>query len=104
MKELKLIGRYRNKLNRIVAEVWNGSKWVHIKTLADPLKDFPQECLTKVSNSNPINESKEPQKCGQYLLSEPLELDTPIELSPEEAHKLALESEKESLLAGDEDD
>jgi hypothetical protein len=67
--------RYRNKLKKVIIEVWNGQKWLYVKTLSDPLVEFKQECLAKVSLNAPINEEKTPQRFGQYLLDEPLKQD-----------------------------
>lgn len=68
--------RYRNKLKKIIIEVWNGEKWVYVKTLLDPLTEFRAECLAKVSSKQPVLEQKESQKFGQYLLNELPKKDT----------------------------
>jgi hypothetical protein len=73
-------GRYRNKLNKIVAEVFNGDRWIYIKTLSDPLIDFPQECHAKVSLKEPVLTQKDTQKCAQSPLNEPLKIDTKEDL------------------------
>ena len=82
MNELK--ARYRNKLKKIIIEVWNGEKWLYVKTLADPLTEFKDECLAKVSQNKPINEPKNPERFVESLLSEPVKQDTKKELSDEE--------------------
>lgn len=74
MKDIK--ARYRNKVGKIIIEVWNGEKWLYVKTLSDPLKEFSAECLAKVSLNKPINEQKDTQKFAQDLLPEPLKQDT----------------------------
>lgn len=68
--------RYRNKLKKIIIEVWNGEKWLYVKTLADPLTEFKAECLAKVSLNHPIIEEKQPQKFAYELLTEPTKQDT----------------------------
>ena len=73
--ENQIKARYRNKLDKIIIEVWNGEKWLYVKTLKNPLIDFSMECLEKVSCNTPILEQKEPQKFGQSILSEPSKQD-----------------------------
>jgi len=78
MNEVK--ARYRNKLSKIIIEVWNGQKWLYVKTLSDPLKEFKAECLAKVSLNEGENTEKSSQKCVYGLLSEPVKQDTKIDL------------------------
>lgn len=68
--------RYRNKLKKVIIEVWNGEKWLYVKTLRDPLIEFKEECLSKVSLNEAENKPKEAEKFGQYLLTEPSKEDT----------------------------
>lgn len=68
--------RYRNKLSKIIIEVWNGEKWLYVKTLSDPLKEFQAECLAKVSLSTGQNKEKDSKKFAYDCLSEPLKQDT----------------------------
>ena len=84
-KDLK--ARYRNKLNKIIIEVWNGEKWIYVKTLSDPLKEFKQECLAKVSFSTGENKEKESEKFAYSLLTEPTNKDTSTTVSVQEAQK-----------------
>jgi hypothetical protein len=68
--------RYRNKLNKIIIEVWNGEKWLYVKTLSNPLKEFEAECLAKVSPNKAENGEKSPQTFAKCLLTERLNKDT----------------------------
>ena len=70
LQEKKFKGRYRNKLDKIVAEVFNGEKWIYIKTLSDPIKDFPEECLAKVSQNSGQNVKKGNETFAQSSLTE----------------------------------
>jgi hypothetical protein len=74
-KDIK--ARYRNKVGKIIIEVWNGEKWLYVKTLSNPLKEFNAECLDKVSNSKEQNVQNNAKECAQSLLREPLEKDIP---------------------------
>ena len=84
-KEIK--ARYRNKLKKIIIEVWNGDKWVYVKTLSDPLIEFKQECLAKVSLNKGENKEKDAQRFSYGLLNEPVKQDTSKGVSIEEAQK-----------------
>ena len=88
MKEETIKARYRNKLKRIIIEVWNGERWLYVKTLSDPLKEFNAECLAKVSLNKPILTEKEPQKFSYCLLKEHSKQDTKPKLSDDEIKKL----------------
>jgi len=74
--EDKIKARYRNKVGKIIIEVWNGDKWLYVKTLSNPLKEFEQECLRKVSLNGPIKQQNQPEKFVQDLLSEVSDKDT----------------------------
>ena len=76
MDEDEIKARYRNKLKKVIIEVWNGEKWLYVKTLSDPLKEFRKECLDKVSFYKEQNIVKEPGKFVQPLLNENLKEDT----------------------------
>lgn len=91
----ELKARYRNKLKKIIIEVWNGEKWIYVKTLSEPLIEFREECLAKVSSNSPVLEQKTPQKFGQYLLNEPSKKDTPRHIPTEEELKQLWEITKE---------
>lgn len=54
--------RYRQKLGKTVIEVWNGEKWIYVRTLKNPLIEFRQECLKKCLFSPSLNNKKEVQK------------------------------------------
>lgn len=82
--------RYRNKLKKVIIEVWNGEKWVYVKTLSDPLTEFRDECLAKVSPKNPILEEKQFQKFAQFSLSELSQKDTSILEQAKKAQEDAL--------------
>lgn len=101
MNEKDLKARYRNKLKKIIIEVWNGEKWIYVKTLLDPLKEFRQECLAKVSLKEPINNQKENERFAYSLLNEPKTQDT-IKNEIEDAKK-KLNSLMESLLKKEDD-
>jgi hypothetical protein len=92
--DIGIKARYRNKLKKVIIEVWNGQKWLYVKTLNDPLVDFKTECLAKVSLNAPVNEEKKPQKFGQYLLDAPLKQDTNKKKSTEEELKMLWELAK----------
>ena len=74
-REIK--ARYRNKVGKIIIEVWNGEKWLYVKTLSNPLSEFRAECLTKVSNFKEQNNQNNAKEFAQSLLREPLQKDTP---------------------------
>lgn len=86
MTEIK--ARYRNKLKKIIVEVWNGEKWLYVKTLLDPLTEFKAECLAKVSQNTPKNEEKEAQKFAYDRLGEQQKKDITIEDIKREQNKL----------------
>lgn len=73
-KEIK--ARYRNKLSKIIIEVWNGEKWLYVKTLSDPLKEFQGECLAKVSQNTSKKAEINHQKFSYEILNEPQNKDT----------------------------
>lgn len=62
--------RYRNKVGKIIIEVFNGEKWIYVKTLSNPLNEFKQECLAKVSLNKVKKEEKLPDKFAQSSLNE----------------------------------
>lgn len=74
MSEIK--ARYRNKLKKVIIEVWNGEKWLYVRTLSDPLIEFNTECLAKVSQNKANNEQKQPETFVQDLLNAPKKKDT----------------------------
>lgn len=92
MNEIR--ARYRNKLSKIVIEVWNGQKWIYVKTLSDPLKEFNAECLAKVSLNEGKNEIKDTQKCVYSLLSEQNKQDTISISNGEELDGMSLAKKK----------
>ena len=61
MENTNIKARYRNKVGKVIIEVWNGDKWLYVKTLRDPLIEFNAECLAKVS----LNKAKNDQKSGE---------------------------------------
>jgi hypothetical protein len=92
MNEVK--ARYRNKLSKIIIEVWNGEKWLYVKTLSDPLKEFKAECLAKVSLNDGVNTEKDTQKFSQSQLRELQKQDTKSHLV-DDMIQSALEKAKE---------
>lgn len=77
--EQQIKARYRNKVGKIIIEVWNGDKWLYVKTLSNPLIEFKEECLAKVSLNKEEIENKEPEKFFYYTLNEPKKEDTKLE-------------------------
>ena len=79
--------RYRNKVGKIVMEVWNGEKWLYVRQLNSPLDDFKHECLAKLGieclNNTHESNKKTPQTFGYYLLSELLKTGTFLFFSEE---------------------
>lgn len=92
-KEIK--ARYRNKLKKIVIEVWNGKRWIYVKTLADPMIEFKEICLAKVSSKHEQNEEKDGQKFLQSPLTAPENRDISGLIPSEEQMKKLLEMSKE---------
>lgn len=68
MEEIK--ARYRNKVGKIIIEVFNGEKWIYVKTLSNPLNEFNAECLAKVSQNKAKIEDKTPQTFAQAPLTD----------------------------------
>ena len=95
MNTSELKARYRNKLKKIIIEVWNGEKWIYVKTLADPLIEFNAECLEKVSSNSFVFKEKQAQKFGQSLLTEQSKQDTNKHIPTEEEIKKLWEITKE---------
>lgn len=91
MKE-QIKARYRNKLKKIIIEVWNGEKWIYVKTLLDPLIEFKEECLAKVSLKQDEKSQINNQKFEQFSLTEQQKQDTNIETK----EKSELEKAKEA--------
>lgn len=60
--------RYRNKLGKIIVELFYRDKWNYIKTLPSPEKLFEKECLEKVSYLNAQNQEKEQNKSQEVPL------------------------------------
>lgn len=63
--EEEIKARYRNKVGKIIIEVFNGEKWLYVKTLSNPLIEFNAECLAKLdkkcldsTHENEINNDK----------------------------------------------
>lgn len=89
MKEEIIKARYRNKVGKIIIEVWNGEKWIYVKTLSNPLVEFKAECLAKVSLNQPKIDQNNVQKCEQSILSEPVKQDTITpDIAKDELNKL----------------
>jgi hypothetical protein len=80
--------RYRNKLKKIIVEVFNGERWLYVKTLTDPLVEFKAECLAKVSQNSPKNSPNINQTFAQDKLTDTLEKDIIRKPTEEELKKL----------------
>ena len=74
---MEIKARYRNKVGKIIIEVFNGEKWIYVKTLSNPLNEFKAECLTKVSLNEAQNKEKQAQTFAQSLLNDTLKKDIP---------------------------
>lgn len=89
--------RYRNKLEKIIVELFYEGKWYYIKTLPTPDKLFEKECLDKVSQlkakKSEINE-EEQEKVRLTDINTSFVKDIPKPLTKEEIDKLAWELAK----------
>ena len=68
--------RYRNKLNKIIIELFYEGKWYYIKTLPAPQTLFFKECLEKVSFLEAQKQNKteiKPQEVPLIIINRNLE-------------------------------